>query len=289
MKPTAHEVPDAGEPSLVLDGVSMDYKVHSVNEGIAHRLPWYKKLVYGLIRRRPRVTVRALKEISLVVPKGQSLGVVGRNGSGKSTLSQIIAGKLTPTTGTVWASGTPTMLGVNAALIPALSGRENIVLGGLALGMSRRDIEARMPEIVESVGLEKAIDLPIDTYSSGMGARLRFAIATIRDPEVLVIDEALNTGDAQFRERSRRRMEELKANAGCVILVSHSEKVIAASCDRVLWLHDGEQVADGPTDDVLYQYRRYNWLLSKQRVGEAERWRRRVQAQHTPTSVRLGG
>ncbi|MDO5503886.1 MAG: ATP-binding cassette domain-containing protein [Actinomycetia bacterium] len=288
MKPKVHQVPDGGEPSLVLDGVSMNYKVHSVNEGIAQRMPWHKKLVYGLIRRRPRVTVRALKEISLVVPKGQSLGIVGRNGSGKSTISQIISGKLTPSTGAVWANGTPTMLGVNAALIPALSGRENIVLGGLALGMSRKEIEARIPEIVESVGLQKAIDLPIDTYSSGMGARLRFAIATIRDPEVLVIDEALNTGDAQFRERSRRRMEELKANAGCVILVSHSEKVIAASCDRVLWLHDGEQVADGPTDDVLYQYRRYNWLLSKQRVGEAERWRRQVQAQHTPTSVRFG-
>ncbi|MGO1886060.1 MAG: ABC transporter ATP-binding protein, partial [Citricoccus sp.] len=195
-------------PALVLDRVSMTYKVPSTREEVADNLPWYKKAVYGLVRRQPRVSVRALRELSIVVGEGESLGIVGRNGSGKSTLSKVISGKLMPTTGEVWSSGTPMLMGVNAALVPAISGRQNIILGCLALGMSRAEIDERLPEIEESTGLDTAIHLPIDTYSSGMSARLRFAIATSRNPEVLVIDEALNVGDAIFLELSQERMKE---------------------------------------------------------------------------------
>ncbi|WP_413543262.1 ABC transporter ATP-binding protein [Citricoccus nitrophenolicus] len=257
-------------PALVLDRVSMTYKVPSTREEVADNLPWYKKAVYGLVRRQPRVSVRALRELSIVVGEGESLGIVGRNGSGKSTLSKVISGKLMPTTGEVWSSGTPMLMGVNAALVPAISGRQNIILGCLALGMSRAEIDERLPEIEESTGLDTAIHLPIDTYSSGMSARLRFAIATSRNPEVLVIDEALNVGDARFRERSQERMKELRDQAGCVVLVSHSRKTIENSCSRVLWLDNGFPLADGDPDEVLEGYARYNFLLAKQRLKEAE-------------------
>lgn len=258
------------DPALLVDRVSMTFKVPSDREEVSAHLPWYKKVVYGVVRRQPRVSIHALQELSLVVEKGESLGVVGRNGSGKSTLSKIIAGKLMPTTGEVWSSGTPMMLGVNAALVPAISGRQNIILGGLALGMSREEIEGRLPEIEESTGLGTSINLPIDTYSSGMSARLRFAIATSRNPEVLVIDEALNVGDAQFKDRSQERMQELREQAGCVVLVSHSRKTIAESCSRVLWLDRGIPLADGDPEEVLEAYGRYNFLLAKQRLQEAE-------------------
>lgn len=257
-------------PALVLDQVSMTYKVPSTRDEVAENLPWYKRALYGLVNRQPRVSIRALQELSLVVGRGESLGIVGRNGSGKSTLSKVISGKLMPTTGEVWSVGTPMMLGVNAALVPAISGRQNIILGCLALGMPRDEIDARLPEIEESTGLGTSIHLPIDTYSSGMSARLRFAIATSRNPEVLVIDEALNVGDAQFRERSQQRMEELRDQAGCVVLVSHNRKTIANSCSRVLWLDRGIPLADGDPDEVLEGYARYNFLLAKQRLDEAE-------------------
>ncbi|NUL48773.1 ABC transporter ATP-binding protein [Cellulosimicrobium funkei] len=257
-------------PALVLDRISMTYKVPSTREEVADNLPWYKKAAYGLLRRQPRVSIRALRELSMVIGQGESLGVVGRNGSGKSTLSKIISGKLMPTTGEVWSSGTPMMMGVNAALVPAISGRQNIILGCLALGMSREEIDDRLPEIEESTGLGTSIHLPIDTYSSGMSARLRFAIATSRNPEVLVIDEALNVGDARFRERSQERMQELRDQAGCVVLVSHSRKTIENSCSRVLWLDNGIPLADGDPAEVLEGYARYNFLLAKQRLKEAD-------------------
>lgn len=272
-------------PALVLDRVSVTYKASSTRKEVSASLPWHKKAVYTLLRRQPRVSVHGLRPLSLVAGQGESLGVVGRNGSGKSTLSKVISGKLMPSTGEVWSLGTPMMLGVNAALVPALSGQQNIILGCLALGMSRAEIDERLPEIEESTGLGASIHLPIDTYSSGMSARLRFAIATSRDPEVLVIDEALNVGDAQFRERSQERMQELRDSAGCVILVSHNKKTILNSCSRVLWLDRGRAIADGDPDEVMEQYSRYNYLLSKQRLDKAERHLNEVRGSYKPQSI----
>jgi teichoic acid transport system ATP-binding protein len=262
---------DRGEnPALVLDGISMTFKVSSNNAELQGKLPWHKRIVYGAVRREPRVSVYALERFSLVVGTGESLGVVGRNGSGKTTLSRIIAGKLTPTTGQVWARSTPQMLGVSPALVPSISGRQNIILGCLAMGMPRAEVRARLPEIEEAAGLGEAIHLPMETYSSGMGGRLRFAIATSKNPDILVLDEALNTGDAQFRDRSKARMEKLREQAGAVVLVSHNAKQITSSCTRVLWLDAGRVIADGETEDTMYNYRKYNWLLAKQRLQEAE-------------------
>ena len=185
------------------------------------------------------VTVHALNELSLVVERGESVGIIGRNGSGKSTLMKIISGQSKPTSGAVYASSTPIMLGVNAALVQDLSGDQNVILGCLAMGMSRAEVDEKFNSIVELSGLEKSIHLPMKSYSSGMASRLRFAIAASVDPEILLVDEALNTGDAQFGDRSKLRMDELREQAGCVFVVSHSLDTIKAH------VHAGDLAGQG--------------------------------------------
>lgn len=276
---------DASEPTdyaVVVDRVSMTFKVPSTREETFRGLPLYKRAAYGLLRRPPMVTVTALDDVSFGVMPGQTLGIIGRNGSGKSTVSKIITGSLSATSGAVYARGNPMMLGVNAALVPAMSGRQNIVLGCLAMGMSREEIDEVLPEIEEMAGLGTSVHLPIQTYSSGMSARLRFAIATSRHPEVLVIDEALNVGDSQFRARARRRMADLKRRAGAVILISHDTKTMVDSANRVLWMDRGRIVTEGPTERVMEQYAKFNALLGEQELGRARRYVDRLRDSYRP-------
>ncbi|MET3919901.1 ABC transporter ATP-binding protein [Arthrobacter sp. UYEF20] len=209
------------------------------------------------------VTVHALNELSLVVERGESVGIIGRNGSGKSTLVKIISGQSKPTSGAVYASSTPIMLGVNAALVQDLSGDQNVILGCLAMGMSRAEVDEKFSSIVELSGLEKSIHLPMKSYSSGMASRLRFAIAASVDPEILLVDEALNTGDAQFGDRSKLRMDELREQAGCVFVVSHSLDTIKDMCTRVVWLDKGDLIMDGDTDVAVKAYQEFTRHLSK--------------------------
>ncbi|MCU1531359.1 MAG: hypothetical protein JWO49_930 [Arthrobacter sp.] len=291
----ADEVVDvAGYPCVVLDRVSMRYRVASseppVGESDKRR---------GLIRRiNPRqamVTVEALNTLSLVVERGESVGIIGRNGSGKSTLMKLISGQLQPSSGSVLASSTPVMLGVNAALVPDLSGDQNIILGCLAMGLKRPEIDERFDEIVELSGLEKSIHLPMKSYSSGMASRLRFAIAASLDPEILLVDEALNTGDAQFGDRSKQRMDELRAQAGCVFLVSHNLATITSLCTRVIWLDRGELIMDADPDEAVKAYIAFTRSLSQGRMGSAGRIRgdarKKLVATHIEhrTSVRRKG
>ncbi|MCC3271138.1 ABC transporter ATP-binding protein [Arthrobacter zhangbolii] len=252
----------AEEPCVVIDEVSMRYRVPS-----SETVPGSRNGIGGLMRRitgKPNlVTVNALKPMSLVAVRGESIGIVGRNGSGKSTLMKLIAGQANPDTGAVYASSTPIMLGVNAALVPELPGDHNVVLGCLAMGLTYDQIAERYESIVELSGLEKAIHLPMRSYSSGMSSRLRFAIAASIDPEILLIDEALNTGDAQFADRSRKRMDELRENAGCVFLVSHSLETITEMCSRVVWMDKGDLLMDGEPRDVVKAYKDFTRHLSK--------------------------
>ena len=159
-----------------------------------------------------------------------------------------------PAQGRIFTEGAPALLSVGAVLIPEMSGERNVILGCLAMGMTREEAEAAYDGIVEFSGLEDAISLPMSTYSSGMSARLRFAIATARTHEVLLIDEALATGDAQFRRRSEKRIRELCDAAGTIFLVSHGLQVIRDTCNRVIWLEKGEMVMDGDTDEVVDAY-----------------------------------
>ncbi|GGC89985.1 hypothetical protein GCM10011512_16190 [Tersicoccus solisilvae] len=263
----------AAAPLLVVDRVSRRYRVRATGGSAAAEARHGRRS----IRRRPTrgstVTVPAVNELSLVVDHGEAVGVIGRNGSGKSTLMRMISGRERPTTGSVHASSTPVMLGVNAALMPTLSGEQNIILGGLAMGLSRQEVEERYDAVVDLSGLDSAIYRPLETYSSGMASRLQFAIATSVNPEILIVDEALNTGDAQFGDRSKARMDELRAQAGCVLLVSHSIPTVREMCTRVVWLDQGDLIMDGEPGVVTQAYVAFARALAQDEPETAERIR----------------
>lgn len=259
------------KPVLVLDDISMKYRVQSGSAELDQKRGFLGRVKGRITGQKRRVTVEALKPLSLAFYEGETIGLIGRNGSGKSTLSKIIAGHLTPTTGRILATDSPIMLGVNASLIQSLSGAQNIRLGCLAMGMTHEQIDEKYDSLVELTGLENAIDLPMKTYSSGMSARLRFAIATAVDPEILVIDEALNTGDAQFKARTQARMDELRQNAGLVILVSHSISTIKQMCTRAVWLDKGTLVMDGDVAEVTAKYQSFMKSLAKKDAATARK------------------
>ena len=207
----------------------------------------------GRLRRRYR-TIEAVRGVTLDLHESETLGLVGANGSGKTTLLSAMTGLLPLESGTIRGRSRPSLLGVSSALRPALSGRRNILIGGLALGFTRAEIESRMDEIIDFTGLRDAIDRPMGTYSSGMRARLRFAIATARVPEILLIDEALAVGDEEFRERSAERIEDVRSAAGSVVLVSHNMAEIERFCDRAAWLDEGRLRVVGEPSEVVTAY-----------------------------------
>jgi teichoic acid transport system ATP-binding protein len=243
-------------PTIIVDGVHITYKVHGTKGGKGSATSALSRIVSR--RGAPGVReVHAVKGVSFVAYKGEAIGLIGSNGSGKSTLLQAVAGLLPPTQGRIYTQGQPSLLGVNAALMGDLTGERNVILGGLAMGMSRQQILAKYDDIVDFSGINEKgdfISLPMRTYSSGMGARLRFSIAAAKNHEVLLIDEALSTGDARFQRRSQERIKELRKEAGTVFLVSHSNRAITETCDRALWLEAGVLRMDGPAADVVAAY-----------------------------------
>ena len=190
----------------------------------------------------------------MVAREGDAIALIGRNGSGKSTLLRAIAGLLPPEEGHVYTSGRPTLLGVNAALMRDLPGEDNILLGCMAMGMTRQEALARRDWIAEFADLGEFLSMPMNAYSSGMAARLRFAIAASTSHEILMIDEALATGDAEFRVRSEKRIMELREDAGTVFLVSHSLGTVRMTCNRAIWLEKGRVVMDGDANEVVDAY-----------------------------------
>lgn len=212
-----------------------------------------KLFAQGALRRRYR-KVHAVRGVSLELYATETLGLIGANGSGKSTLLAAMTGLLSLESGTIHAISRPALLGVSHALRPSLSGRRNIIIGGLALGFTRAEIKDQLNDIIDFSGVRDAIDRPMSTYSSGMRARLHFAIATARAPEVLLIDEALAVGDEEFRRRSSERMKEICSAAGSVVLVTHNMTEIRNYCDRVAWLDDGVLQAVGAPDEVVAEY-----------------------------------
>ncbi|MBC7596271.1 MAG: ABC transporter ATP-binding protein [Kineosporiaceae bacterium] len=241
--------PTNRKPVVVVDGVHVEYKVLAT--GKRATAADGRKLMQ---RSRTTRTVHALKGVSFTAYEKDSIGVIGSNGSGKSTLMRAIVG-LTPTTqGAIYASSRPAMLGVGAALLKDLSGERNVILGGLALGFSLKEIEGELDEIIDFAGIRDFIELPMRTYSSGMTARLKFAIATARAHEILIVDEALAVGDRNFRNRSEARIREIRDNAGTVFLVSHSMQSIKDTCNRVIWLNKGVLEMDGDPEEVIAAY-----------------------------------
>ena len=203
--------------------------------------------------RRP-MTVEALINVSFVAHSGECIGVLGKNGSGKSTLLNLIAGSENPTAGTIRVSSQPTLLGVSAALQPELTGRENVILGLLAMGLTSSEVDDLVPEVLAWSDLSDAAERPMRTYSSGMKARLKFAIATSVRREILLVDEALSTGDASFAAKAKTRMDSFIKSAGTVFIVSHAPGTIKKHCNRVIWVYEGEIIADGPPKRILREY-----------------------------------
>lgn len=237
--------------SVVVDDVHVVYRVLATGKRASS-----PRRLLGRSRGSRAREVHALKGVSFEVRAGEAVGVIGHNGSGKSTLMRTIAGLQPVARGAVYADGQPSLLGVNAAMINDLSGERNIVLGCLALGMTPEEVEQRAPEIAAFAGVEEFLDLPMKAYSSGMSARLRFAVASSVEHEVLLIDEALAVGDAEFHARSAQRIADLRRSASTVFLVSHSMKSILTTCDRVLWVDHGELRMDGPAGEVVRAYKR---------------------------------
>jgi teichoic acid transport system ATP-binding protein len=235
------------KPVIVLDDVHVVYQVFGTGK--------QANKVKGKFKSRTRMReVHAVKGVSLVIHEGETLGIVGSNGSGKSSLMRAIAGLFPATAGAVYALGKPMMLGVGAALLPNLSGDKNILLGGLAMGYSKKEIAAASESIIDFSGLREFIDLPMRTYSQGMSARLRFSIAATKKHDILIIDEALAVGDRQFRLKAEARIRQMRQEAGTVLLVSHNMKSIQDTCNRVIWLEKGVLLMDGNPKEVCDAY-----------------------------------
>ena len=220
--------------------------------------------VGGVLRRDSngaarRVVVRALDNVSLTVDHGDQLGILGHNGAGKSTLLRVLTGIYQPSQGLITIQGRVSSLFTTS---PGLSwddtGYENIVTCGLLLGMTRDEIERKLPEIEAFTELSDYLALPVRTYSSGMLVRLGFAIATAIDPEILLLDEGLGAGDARFATRAANRVKAMIERSSIMVLASHSDELIRQMCKRAILLDRGRVVADGPTDEVLAIYGRMN-------------------------------
>jgi teichoic acid transport system ATP-binding protein len=232
------------EPTVIVDDLHVVYRVYGAGGDKGTAATALMRLVKH--QRRPSVReVHAIRGVSFVVNHGEAIGIIGRNGSGKSTLLQAIAGLLPPEQGCVYTSGQAALLGVNAALLDDLTGERNVVLGCLAMGMTPQEVKDRYESIVDFSGVGGFIDYPMRTYSTGMAQRLRFSIAAAKTHEILMIDEALATGDANFRAKSHEKIMELRGEAGTVFLVAHNLGEIEASCNRVIWLEKGQIVMQG--------------------------------------------
>jgi teichoic acid transport system ATP-binding protein len=248
-------------PTVIADNAHIIYRIYGASgTGTATPVASFRRLVTGKKATSVR-EVHAVKGVTFVAYRGEAIGLIGSNGSGKSTLLRAIAGLLpVERGGVIYAAGQPSLLGVNAALMNDLSGERNVTLGCLAMGMTPAEVRAQTAEIIDFSGINERGDfgsLPMKTYSSGMAARLRFSIAAAKKHDVLLIDEALATGDAKFRRRSEQRVRDLRAEAGTVFLVSHSEQSIRDTCERSIWLESGQLRADGPTEDVMKEYEAY--------------------------------
>jgi len=206
-------------------------------------------------RGLPAESFWALRDLSLDVPKGESLGVIGQNGAGKSTLLQLLCSTLAPTTGTLQVQGRiAALLELGAGFNPDFSGRDNLLLNGPLLGLTRAQLEERLEDIIDFSGVRAFIDQPVKTYSSGMFVRLAFSLATSVDPDILVIDEALSVGDGEFARKSFDRILAMKERGTTILFCSHSLYQVEAFCTRVIWLHQGQVRAIGEPHDVVRDY-----------------------------------
>ncbi|MHB8799695.1 MAG: ABC transporter ATP-binding protein [Thermoanaerobaculia bacterium] len=248
--------PEADAPAVLLERLTVRY---AVPREMVSTLKEYA--IRKLVRRIENDQLVALRDVDLVVRKGERVGVIGANGAGKSTLFRVIARVRRPSSGRVVVEGrVAPLLEMGLGMQGELTGRENVVLQGTLLGFSRAEMLERMDRIAAFAELEAFLDAPIRTYSTGMAARLAFSVATDVEPDILLVDEALAVGDERFQRRCHERMEGLRERGRTILLVSHSPQEILANCQRALWIGDGRIVRDGPAPEVCAAY--HEWAAS---------------------------
>ena len=275
---------------IILKSVTADFPIYG--NQVSFRNVLFGRVVGGVLRRPKdtgnRVIVRALDNVSLTIRHGDRLGIIGHNGAGKSTLLRVLAGIYEPSLGSITVDGhVSPLFDVSAGLDPDDSGYENIVTCALLLGMSRDEIERKMPQIEAFSELSDYLALPARTYSTGMLVRLGFAIATAIDPEILLLDEWLGAGDARFAARAAKQVEAMIERSSIMLLASHSDELIRQMCNRVILLDNGRLLADGQTTDVLDMYTRMNneELPGKLQSGAANQDLDRISRQSSTAAV----
>lgn len=276
---------DKRVPSVIVDDVHVDYLVIGSKGGKVRSRRGDSRFK-RLLRRGAKLssvgttTVKAIKGVSFVAYDGEVIGILGTNGSGKSTLLRAMCGLQPVSQGRVYMKGQAALMGVGAALQRNLTGERNIMMGCLALGMTPSQVKSKFREIVRFAELGDAVYLPMSTYSHGMAARLRFAISTAVTPDVLIIDEGLATGDAAFKEKSQRRIAEIRDAAGTIFVVSHSARSIKAMCTRAIWIDKGCVRMDGQVEDVARAYRAHVAQVRAERLRKRRerRKQRRLEA-----------
>lgn len=241
------------DPIIKVENVSMRFRMDK-NKTTSLK-EW---VVTHLLNKQQYEEFSALNDVSFEVKRGEILGIIGRNGAGKSTLLKVISGIYKPSSGKVVTAGrVAPMLELGSGFDMELSGHDNIFLNGAILGFSEEFLKSKYDEIVAFSELGGFIDMPLKTYSSGMLARLAFSVATVIEPEILIVDEILAVGDAAFQEKSRARMLELMSGGTTVLFVSHSLQQIREMCDRVIWLEHGTIRLMGETNQICTAYQEF--------------------------------
>lgn len=239
-----NSVPGLYNTVMSLDSVGLAYKVSKSSAG--NQLYW------------------VLRDVSFDLYKGETLGIIGRNAAGKSTLLRMLAGIIEPDRGEMKCYvRNISLLSLRAGFNPHLTGRENAIMSGILLGLRRKEVERRLGSIIEFSELGDFIDMPLRSYSSGMQTRLGFAVGIYVDPDVLLIDEALEVGDAEFRKKSGEKIREKVRSDRTVVFVSHNVKAIESLCDRAVWIEEGVSKMQGPTKEVTASYGKYMRSLKK--------------------------
>jgi lipopolysaccharide transport system ATP-binding protein len=228
---------------------------------------------YVIRRTQHRIHHRefwALRDVNIEVKQGEVLGIIGRNGAGKSTLLKVISRVMRPTQGNVWVRGrVAPLLELGAGFHPELTGRENVLLNGTLLGYTRRQVQDRFDSIVDFAEIWDFIDAPLRTYSTGMTARLGFAVATAWVPDILILDEILSVGDAAFQMKSAERIQQMRGEGATVLMVSHNPEAIQTNCDQAVWIDQGRVVVAGTSDMVARQYRGETIAVESKRLADS--------------------
>ena len=244
------------------------------------------KTLFGLNRDKGQ-EFWALRNVSFEVHDGETIGIIGLNGSGKSTISTLISGTMTPTTGALEDNGDVSIIALGTGLIPNLTGRENIHVVGLMMGMTNKEIENKLDDIINFSELGPFIDQPLKTYSSGMKAKLSFSIAAYQDPDILIIDEVLSVGDGTFGQKSADKMFEFREQGKTILLISHDMLAIEKWCDKVLWLHYGEVKGYGSTEEILPQYINFVQWFIRLTPEEQDEYKEKVRREQLTYSVEI--